>query len=485
MQHFKTALTISNHPEHRLAERLFWLCRPLLIPVLPLQPLLPVLPFLRVLLATLQISLVLPTPLMAQALPAMAANPVEARALLDPFVISDPLDPQHGLIKRSAHAGLDWYFTSLALVLAPADALLAHRLHFEGALRQLAVAGPMPVRPDPGLRRVSDSAQLWELQTAADNPFAWNCANIEFPAGAPLSWLHTDACGRVWRNWGRVAPDAHWSLIDTSDDRQSLRHPDSHDSQAAVFLLALSRWLALTGDRNWLHAPVWRLPGSDTQNPTQWLSRIDLIKNMVRHNLLNHMQDGLFRTFRHNRHPLGGQWDVQYLMDNIECQASLRALIPLFEQAGHSAFADVLRHYEQALSLGLDQLTSQQAQAPTHYVRWAKQADWPAIASEIGFYPHVGGQYWGGLFETPGQGSLPLRWVQMEPQLGPFSDWWRQPFLHLAAGLPPYLSRLMHMPGSQADQSPQLRQYISELTPQNSVVSDYVAAWQIRRLLAP
>lgn len=412
--------------------------------------------------------------------------------LLRPFEITGASHPFRGLLRRSAHAGLDWYFTSLALALAPDETLLSHREHFEQALRQLPVAGPMPLNPSQGLRRISDSSQLWELVIDTVHPWAWDCAWPGFPKGAPVDWAFSDPCGRVWRNWGRVALDGHWSLHDTTDDFMSVRQPDSHDSQAAVFLYALARWWSLTRDADWLQTPVWQWPPDSaltaSQSATQsanrrlWLQRIDLIKLMVRHNLLNHMQDGLFRTFRHNRHPDGTRWDVQYLMDNIECLAALRALIPLFDDSGHTAFADILRHYEGSLSDSLQQMF---AHVPSQYLRWARQADWPTQADELAFYPHIAGQYWFGLFAETRGPELVSRWTQLEPQLGHFSDWWRHGNLHLAAGLPPYLARLRVIEGSLSDQSPRLLKHAQELRPDNSVISDYVAAWQLSQLLAP
>lgn len=447
----------------------------------------------------------------------------EASGLLKPFEIRaednlpDELEGEllHGLLRRSAQTGLDWYFTSLALAISPDETLLDHQAHFEGALKQLAVAGPMPKKPLRGLRRISDSHQLWELQATLQWELNWDCAFTEFPKGAPLGWRHLDDCGRIWRNWGRVAPDSHWSLIDTSDDLKSLRIPDSHDSQAAVFLFALSRWLWLYGEPagfaaqaanqaqihvegvtvpslsstaiEWLNTPYWIQPAGTAGQESTDLTRIELIKRMIRHNLLNHMQDGLFRTFRHNRHPQGGMWDVQYLMDNIECQAALRALIPVFDAAGHTAFADVLRRYESELSLALDQLVSQQASAPATWRRWARQGDWPASAAqggELAFYPHVAGQYWEGLFEAAFSEKLQQRWTLLEPHLGPYSDWWRHRFLHLGAGLPAYLARMRQMPNGAADVSPTLLKHAKELRPDNALISDFVAAWQIHRLLA-
>ena len=446
-----------------------------------------------------------------------------ARGLLKPFEITpddnlpDDLEGEllHGLLRRSAQSGLDWYFTSLALAIAPDETLLEHQPHFEAALRQLAVAGPMPKKPPRGLRRISDSHQLWELQATLQWELSWDCAFTKFPRGAPLGWRHLDDCGRIWRNWGRVAPDSHWSLIDTSDDLKSLRIPDSHDSQAAVFLFALSRWLRLHGEPagsaaqaanqvlihvadetvpplsstaiEWLNTPVWILPAAASGDMPNALTRVDLIKHMVRHNLLNHMQDGLFRTFRHNRHPQGGMWDVQYLMDNIECQAALRLLIPVFDAAGHTAFADVLRRYDSDLSLALDQLVSQQASAPAQWRRWARQGDWPSHGSqggELAFYPYIAGQYWEGLFEATPSEKIQQRWTSLEPHLGSYSDWWRHRFLHLGAGLPAYLARMRQMPNGAADVSPALLKHAKELRPDNALISDFVAAWQIQRLMA-
>lgn len=413
-----------------------------------------------------------------------AESVVEARDLFHPFRIHDPDSPYHGLLRRSAHAGLDWYFTSLAIALAPLEALQTLEPHFSAALRLLPVAGPMPIRPQRGLRRISGSGQVWELIDATEFPYAWNCAHVEFPNTAPLHGLKTDACGRTWRNGGRVAADAHWSLLDTTDDLHGFRMPDSHDGVTAVFLVALARWAKSHAPSGWLNVGVWRVASdSAPTGSTVWLTRADLIKYVVRHTLLNHMEGGLFRTFRHNRHPMGGQWDIQYLMDNQECLAALRALIPLFDAAGHSAFAQALEQYESTLARELAQLVSGHAHAPTDYKRWARQGDWPSDAAEVQFYPHVAGQYWPGLFDETAEAGLVNRWLNLEPHLGVFSDWWRQSYLHLGAGLPPYWARLRHVSGMRADVSPRLLQHASALTPANSVISDYVLAWQLRRLL--
>ncbi len=407
---------------------------------------------------------------------------------LHAFLIQQNDHPFKGLLRRSINGGIDWYFTSLALVLTDDQTILANQLYFEQALKWMAPDGPMPTNAQRGLRRISNSQQMWELVALDISLNVWRCAETSFPQGAPVAWVFEDECGRRWRNWGRVNIDAYWSLLDTDDVMLGLRPPDSHDAQAAMFLLALARWLTLSQNWSWLMEPVWQYGHPEKLNKIRVLTRLDIIKKLIRHNILDQMQNGMFRTFRHNRHPSGKIWDVQYLMDNIECLAALEAFIPLFDQAGYSAFSKVLRHYTGALSQSLNNLLSVQEKAPDGYIPWARQGDWPDDHSPLQFYPHLAGQYWLGFFasrwfQTAKKTNFAKYWSYLENQVKPQLLWWKNDPLVADPGWVPYvLARSQQMPCMFEQNSVTLWQWLQQIQAANSLISDFAAARQVEKL---
>ncbi len=409
--------------------------------------------------------------------------------------VSQPNVPPayEGLLRRAPVAGLDWYFTSLALSFASPDAMSRHRRHFERALALVVHPGPMPANLDDpevlGLRIRAQDGQLWELFAHAPVAAMRMQPAVNFPIGAPSGVFHTDAAGRRWRSMGRVGADVAWSLLDTDDSLKFIRHADSHDSTAAVFVYSLSRYALETDDLAWLLQTQWVKSG-EGRTPATTISRLDVLKAMIRHNLLNEVEGQLVRTFRKDRAPDGRPWSSRYLMDNIEVLASLKIAAKLFERLGQPAYASVLNRYAGTIEQGIAALTVKEGLPAVGYLRWENKSQWPITSGEISFYPEVGSQYWLTLWSLPVCGLIKTpateQFTQMEPHFGVHSDWWRSNQPNFQMGLGPFVARYAIDSGARANAQRLLRRFPQEGCTQDctafvpDLISDAVFLEQIR-----
>jgi hypothetical protein len=374
-----------------------------------------------------------------------------------------------GLLKRAPSAGLDWYFTGVALSFAPPSALRSHRRYFERALALVVHPGPLPANLDHpevlGLRIRAQDGQLWELFSHAPIAALRTQASVSFPNGSPSGVFHSDAAGRRWRSMGRVSADVIWSLLDTDDSLRFIRHADSHDSTAAVFVYALSRYVLETDDVAWLMQTQW-IKSGEGRTPATYISRLDILKEMIRHNLLNEVEGQLVRTFRKDRAPDGRPWSSRYLMDNIEVLASLKIAAELFERVGQPAYASVLRQYAGTIEQGISALTVKEGLPAVGYLRWENKSQWPMTSGEISFYPEVGSQYWLALWSLPWCGLIKTpgteQFTQMEPHFGAHSDWWRSKQPNFQMGLGPFVARYAIDSGSAANAQRFLQRFVQE-----------------------